>query len=174
MTMWGATQIHGNFYPEELMQPKRELRGYGGLLEGCKAVCHPQLSTQCCPFLPDSSHNRCDYHVASMPFSLVALQHSSYILNTEDHYLWFSYSRINILKIRVRLIHIKFLLSIHPFSGPPAGSSVRAGLILSYLCPCASSIVDYQTTQCHVSAAYLCTRKQTEPKKEMLPRQLAG
>lgn len=42
--MWGATQIHGNFYPEEVMQPKREQRRKGGLLEGCQAVCHPQLT----------------------------------------------------------------------------------------------------------------------------------
>lgn len=54
----------------------------------------------------------------------------------------------------------------------PTSRQFSQGLILSCLCPCASSVVDYQATQCHVSAAYLCTRKQTESKKEMLPRQL--
>lgn len=41
--MLAATQINGNFYPEELMQPKRKLKRLGGLSEGCKAAYHPLL-----------------------------------------------------------------------------------------------------------------------------------
>lgn len=47
--MWGAKQTQGNFYPEKLRQPKRELRRKGGLLEGCKAVYHPQLTNIALP-----------------------------------------------------------------------------------------------------------------------------